>query len=163
VTASDVQTYARALYESLMGTALTQLRAAAPKLENVDPRSRDVQAQIEAALPKNALPEVKNFLLVLAREGSLKQLPSIINAFGALEQQRDEVLDAKITSAVSLGAEQREHIAKELRARYQQELRMSFEVDETLIGGLIIRVGDEVLDTSLRTRLGYVQRSMLAS
>jgi F-type H+-transporting ATPase subunit delta len=40
---------------------------------------------------------------------------------------------------------------------------MSFEVDESLIGGLIIRVGDQVLDTSLRTRLGHVQRSMLTS
>jgi F-type H+-transporting ATPase subunit delta len=162
VTASDVQTYARALYESLMGSALAQLREAAPKLEKIDPRARDVEAQITAALPKNALPEVKNFLLVLAREGALKQVPAIINAFGAFEQ-REQVLDTQITSAVELSAEQRERIAKDLRSRYSEELRINFDVDETLIGGLIIRVGDQVLDTSLRTRLGHVQRSMLAS
>jgi F-type H+-transporting ATPase subunit delta len=162
VTASDVQTYARALYESLLGSALAQLREAAPKLERIDPKARDVEAQITAALPKDAPPEVKKFLLVLAREGALKQIPAIINAFGAFEQ-REHVLDTKITSAVPLSAEQREHIAKELRSRYKEELRMNFEVDESLIGGLIIRVGDEVLDTSLRTRLGHVQRNMLAS
>jgi F-type H+-transporting ATPase subunit delta len=145
-----------------MGSALAQLREAAPKLEKIDPRARDVEAQITAALPKNALPEVKNFLLVLAREGALKQIPAIVNAFGAFEQ-RDHVLDTRITSAVPLSAEQRERIAKELRARYSEELRVSFDVDESLIGGLIIRVGDQVLDTSLRTRLGHVQRSMLAS
>jgi F-type H+-transporting ATPase subunit delta len=162
VTASDVQTYARALYESLLGSALAQLREAAPKLERIDPKARDVEAQITAALPKDALPEVKKFLQVLAREGALKQISAIINAFGAFEQ-REHVLDTKITSAVPLSAEQREHIAKELRSRYNEELRMSFEVDESLIGGLIIRVGDQVLDTSLRTRLGHVQRSMLTS
>jgi F-type H+-transporting ATPase subunit delta len=68
-----------------------------------------------------------------------------------------------VTSAVELNDEQRERIGNELNQRYQAELDMHFDVDESLIGGLIIRVGDQVLDNSLRTRLGMLQRSMLTS
>jgi F-type H+-transporting ATPase subunit delta len=51
----------------------------------------------------------------------------------------------------------------DLRGEYGQGLVVHFTVDESLIGGLIVRVGDQVLDNSLRTRLSAVQRSMLTS
>ena len=54
-------------------------------------------------------------------------------------------------------------ITGDLRSRYGADLKVSFGVDQSLIGGLIIRVGDQVLDNSLRTRLSAVQRNMLAS
>jgi F-type H+-transporting ATPase subunit delta len=73
------------------------------------------------------------------------------------------VLEATITSAVALSdAEQATTIA-DLRGKYGQGLEVQFAVDESLIGGLIVRVGDQVLDNSLRTRLSAVQRSMLTS
>jgi F-type H+-transporting ATPase subunit delta len=51
-----------------------------------------------------------------------------------------------------------------LQQRYPQaELDVKFSVDESLIGGLVIRVGDQVLDNSLRSRLGAIQRNMLVS
>jgi len=63
-----------------------------------------------------------------------------------------------------LGESQREHIARELQKNYDiQPDHLHFRVDESLIGGLIIRIGDKVFDNSLRTRLGTIQRSMLAS
>ncbi|GAB4429782.1 MAG: ATP synthase F1 subunit delta [Chloroflexi bacterium OHK40] len=160
-TTVDARAIAGALYESLVGTALEQLRAAAPKLAG----GGDAVARIEAALPADALPQVRNFLLGLAREGLLDQVGEVTEAFAALAAGRAaaRALDASVTSAVELTPGQRESITADLRQRYGAEVAVSFEVDPSLIGGLIIRVGDQVLDNSLRTRLSAIQRSMLSS
>ncbi len=79
-----------------------------------------------------------------------------------LVESGSERLSGEITSAVPLNQQQKERIASELRQRYGSRLDLHFTEDETLIGGLIIRIGDQVLDTSLRTRLGAIQRSMMA-
>jgi len=50
-----------------------------------------------------------------------------------------------------------------LRGKYGEGLTVHFDVDASLIGGLIVRVGDQVLDNSLRTRLSAVKNSMLTS
>jgi F-type H+-transporting ATPase subunit delta len=64
---------------------------------------------------------------------------------------------------VPLDDGQRAKIASELRERYGDGLELRFSVDPSLIGGLIIRIGDQVLDNSLRARLSAIQRNMLAS
>lgn len=162
-TTTDAGTIARALYETLIGTVLDQLRAVAPKLAEISDSDPTMQQRIEAALPTKPLPEVRNFLLALAREGALDQLPAIVKAFESYSSARAQVLSAEVTSAVPLSQAQKDQIAQELRQRADAELDLRFSVDETLIGGLIIRIGDQVLDNSLRTRLGAVQRTMLSS
>lgn len=162
-TKTDSRTYARALYETLVGTALEQLQAAAPKLAGTGSNDAEISKKIDAALPQKALPEVRNFLLLLAREGALEELSAIIGAFESYSSAASGVLEAEVTSAIELSASQRERVSADLRQRYGAELEISFTVDESLIGGLIIRVGDQVLDNSLRSRLNGVQRSMQLS
>jgi F-type H+-transporting ATPase subunit delta len=162
-TTADARAIAGALYESLVGKALEQLRAAAPMLTGLvgtgDPAQR-----IDAALPADALPQVRNFLLGLAREGLLDQAGEVAEAFASYAATAGAVaLDAAVTSAMALTEAQQTSITNDLRARYGADLKVSFDVDASLIGGLIIRVGDQVLDNSLRSRLSAVQRNMLAS
>lgn len=159
----DHQTFAQALYESLIGTALQQLKAATPKVSQLTAGDPDIQAKLSKALPKDTLPQVTNFLLVLARENALEMLPGIVTAFERYEATTARALDADVTSAVALSEQQQQRIMSDLRQRYRAELEVRFHVDESLIGGLVIRVGDQVLDNSLRSRLGAVQRSMRAS
>ena len=128
MSTAEAQVFARALYDSLVGGTLQALRAAAAKLEGAGDAGPDLEARITAALPPDAPREARNFLLTLAKEGTLDRLPAIIQAF----------------------------------ERYGDRLELRFQVDPTLIGGLIIRVGDQVLDNSLRTRLSSIQRNMLA-
>jgi F-type H+-transporting ATPase subunit delta len=71
--------------------------------------------------------------------------------------------DAEVTSAVALEQAQQNAILQQLRGKYGPALDVKFVVDETLLGGLIVRVGDRVLDSSVRSRLAQVQQRMLAS
>lgn len=161
-TTVDAKAVAGALYESLIGAALEQLKAVAPKLTG--PAGGDVTQRVAAALPAGALPQVRNFLLSLANEGLLDQLDEVVAAFGSFSAGPPaQALAAVVTSAVELSADQQEAVSADLRQRYGAETKVSFDVDASLIGGLIIRIGDQVLDNSLRTRLSAIQRNMLTS
>jgi F-type H+-transporting ATPase subunit delta len=163
VSTSEAQVFARALYDSLVGGALEALRAAAAKLEDASGAGPNVEARINTVLPAEAPREVRNFLLALARESALDRLPAIIQTFERYSQGAARRLDGEVVSAVALDDGQRAKIAGDLRERYGDGLELRFSVDPSLIGGLIIRVGDRVLDNSLRTRLSAIQRNMLAS
>jgi F-type H+-transporting ATPase subunit delta len=159
----DAQQIARTLYETLLDNVVAQLQRAAKKLKRIDARAPDVAQQVEKALPKDLLPEVRNFLLSLAQEGMLDQLNEALEAFEHHVRGTTRPVPAQVTSAIELDKAQQQRIARELNQRYQADLDVRFVVDETLIGGLIIRVGDQVVDNSLRTRLGSIQRNMLSS
>ncbi|HEX5688543.1 MAG TPA: ATP synthase F1 subunit delta [Roseiflexaceae bacterium] len=163
MSTSEAQVFARALYDSLVGGTLQALRAAAANLDGADVSGSDVEARINAALPADAPREARNFLLTLVREGALGRLPAIVQAFEQYSQGETRAISSEVTSAVDLSEAQQAKIAGDLRQRYGEQIDVRFGVDPSLIGGLIIRVGDQVLDNSLRTRLSAVQRNMLAS
>ena len=71
--------------------------------------------------------------------------------------------DAEVTSAVPLAHPHQDAILRQLRSKYGPALAVKFAVDESILGGLIVRVGDRVLDDSVRSRLGEVQQRMLVS
>ena len=101
---------------------------------------------------------------MLAREGALNQLPAIVSALETYAPRGDQrPVNGEITSAQPLSPEQRQRITDDLARRYGQQLDLQFKEDPSLIGGLIIRIGDQVLDSSLRTRLSALQRSMMTS
>ena len=97
------------------------------------------------------------------REGFLDQAAEVAEAFAGFAAAGAVALDALVTSAMPLTEAQQATITGDLRSRYGADLKVSFGVDQSLIGGLIIRVGDQVLANRLRTRLSAVQRNMLAS
>jgi F-type H+-transporting ATPase subunit delta len=162
VSTSEAQVFARALYDSLVGGALQALRDAAAKLDGVSGSGPDIESQISAALPADAPREARNFLQALVREGALDRLPAIVQAFEQYSQG-ERAISSDVTSAVALSEEQQAKIASDLRQRYGNQLDVRFGVDPSLIGGLVIRIGDQVLDNSLRARLSAIQRNMLAS
>ncbi|HMO56655.1 MAG TPA: ATP synthase F1 subunit delta [Roseiflexaceae bacterium] len=162
MTTGDAQVAARALYDVLTQGALTALRHAETTLSGIDGEQRG--QRLVAALPAETPREVRNLLATLAEQGAIEQLPAVIKAFERFLGAGDApVLDGDIISAVELDESQRARITADLKQRYGDQLVLSFSVDAALIGGLIIRVGDQVLDNSLRTRLSAVQRNMVVS
>ena len=159
MTTSDAQMIARALQEALNGTALKSLRVAAEAVRGGASSADSVNAVLGADAPR----EVRNVVATLAAAGRLNSIEAVVKAFESATSRGNQVLEATVTSAVALSdAEQATTIA-DLRGKYGEGLVVHFAVDESLIGGLIVRVGDQVLDNSLRTRLSAVQRSMLTS
>lgn len=163
VSTSEAQVIARVLYDSLITRTLDTLRSAAEKLGTAA-NGEGLEQRITAALPADAPRELRNVLLALANEGNLGLLPHVARSFERYaEQTAHERLEGEIVSAVELDQNQQARITEDLRSRYGTGLELRFQVDPSLIGGLIIRVGDQVLDNSLRARLSAIQRNMLTS
>lgn len=104
-----------------------------------------------------------------------ESLVQTLRANGA-EDQLDEVIAqfvdlvrgsgpraAIVTSAVVLSQQQQNTILQQLRGKHGAALDVTFEVDPAILGGLIVQVGDQVLDDSVRSRLVAIQQRMLVS
>lgn len=102
-----------------------------------------------------------SLVAALKAEGREDMLADVLNELAQLARSGGPI-SAEVTSAVELSAAQRSEIERELRGRYGASLDVAFNIDETLLGGLLIRVGDKVLDTTIRQRLNAVQRNMMA-
>lgn len=162
MSTSEAQVIARALYDALVGGALQALRTASVSLNGANPER--VEERLDAILAPHTPREVRNLIVALAREQRIGNIGAITQAFEQLAQAGSaRRISAEITSAVALDASQQEKITADLRARYGEGIETTFDVDESLIGGLVIRVGDQVLDNSLRTRLSAIQRNMMSS
>lgn len=94
-----------------------------------------------------------NLVRVLAVNGRLPLLPRIHEQFEVLRAEAEGRIAARVSSARKLTKEQQERIAKALGKRLDREVTLECEVDESLLGGAVIRAGDLVIDGSLRGRL----------
>jgi len=66
-----------------------------------------------------------------------------------------------VTSAVAIEPEQLERLALRLRERFGSEIEMQTDIDQDLIGGLVVRAGDKVIDASVRGRLEQLGRALV--
>ena len=100
--------------------------------------------------------EQRNFVAVLARNERLGVLPEIAEQYEAQRNAHEGVVDARIATAFPLSDAQLEDIVATLRAKYGREVKASVNVDPELLGGVSIRVGDEVMDASVRGKLAQL-------
>lgn len=127
-----------------------------PVLSRSD-QSRGVSAVAEKA---GAQALTTKFLGVLASNRRLFALPDMIDAFlTELARRRGEVA-AEVTSAVALSDDEVQAVTDALRKVVGQKVSVNVAVDPTLIGGLIVRVGSRMLDSSIRTKLQRLQLAM---
>lgn len=110
--------------------------------------------ELITGVAKQALsPKVANLLTTVIENGRLVALPEIAAQFRALVNARSGVSDATIYSAFALDAGQLADTCATLEKRFGRKLNATVQVDESLIGGIRVVVGDEVLDTSVKARL----------
>jgi F-type H+-transporting ATPase subunit delta len=151
---SDLETLAAALAESADLAALTTN----PEL------SRDAQGKAMAAVAKklklSAL--TANFLGVLAANRRLGKLPAMISAFKAIAAAQRGEVNATVTSAHPLTATQLTALKKKLTAREGRTVMLSATVDPDLLGGLVVTIGSQRIDASIRTRLNSLAKAMQA-
>lgn len=103
-----------------------------------------------------------NLLRAVIDNGRLAALPEISAQFGALVNQTSGSSDATIESAFPIDAGQLAEVLPALEKRFGRKLNASVTVDPSLIGGIRVSVGDEVLDTSVRARLEQMKAALVA-
>jgi F-type H+-transporting ATPase subunit delta len=94
-----------------------------------------------------------NFLKLLLEYRRVSVLPEIAGHFEALKAKVENTVDVTVTSATKLSAAQEKEISTALCERLGRDINLETEIDESLIGGAVIRAGDVVIDGSLRARL----------
>ena len=102
----------------------------------------------------------KNLVAVLAENKRLMLVPEIAALYEELKAQLQNTVDVVVTSAFELGNEQADKLAQALKAKLQCDVRLTSEVDESLIGGAIIRAGDLVIDGSVTGKLSKLAEAM---
>jgi len=100
--------------------------------------------------------QVANFIHVLAEHSRLVLLPEIAELFALYKAEQEKSVDVDVTSAFALNDEQQDKLAKVLSARLGREVRLHAAEDASLIGGLVIRAGDLVIDGSVRGKLAQL-------
>ncbi len=108
--------------------------------------------------PQNV--ESKNFITMLVDNGRLTLLPEIGAQFHALKNAQEGAADAEISSAFELSDTQVKELISALEKKFGRSLNPSVVVDKSLIGGVRVVVGDEVLDTSVRAKLQQMQAAL---
>jgi F-type H+-transporting ATPase subunit delta len=124
--------------------------------------SRDEQGRAMAALLQQAGTSdlVRKFVGLVARNRRLFALPQMIDAFLAELARRRGEMRAEVTAAKPLNEQQQASLAEAIRRSVGGKVAVDVKVDPALIGGLVVKVGSRMVDSSLRTKLQRLQLAM---
>lgn len=102
----------------------------------------------------------QNFVTVLSEYGRTELLPEISDLFELLKAHHEQSLDVEIVSAFEVGEGDKELLEKALKEKLQRDVQISTEVDESLIGGVLIKAEDTVIDNSVRGKLEKLSHAL---
>ena len=104
--------------------------------------------------------QAQNFIRVIAENDRLALLPDIFALFELYKAEQEKSIDVDVTSAFALSDEQQDKLAKVLSARLGREVCLHAAEDATLIGGVLIRAGDLVIDGSVRGKIAKLAEAL---
>jgi len=111
-------------------------------------------AELESALAST--------FMLLAKKGLLKRSEVVINALHEIINKENKVIDVKLYSAVKLTPDNINEIQDALKSRYDAEtVNISQLIDESLIGGIKIIIGDEILDLTFKKKVAQLKKHLL--
>ena len=163
------QIYAQAVFEKAVASWLDPLKSIAASLaesgmiETLDdaavPFSKK-QEMLQPIFPDHAGTELRNFLFLLASKNQVNLLPEIVKEFDRFVQRTEQVEAAKVTSAVPLMDAEKQALEAKLRRQFGNEIILDYVVDPTILGGVIVRAGDKVIDGSVAGRLAALKEKL---
>jgi F-type H+-transporting ATPase subunit delta len=176
IQASLAGRYATALFElardekrlESVGASLASLKAQFAESDDLreltaNPLISRDQATAAIAATGEAMrldPITMNFLGVLAHNRRLPQLPKIISAFNMLAANHRGETTAEVTSAHPLTDDQVAALKTNLKSRLGRDVAVDLSVDPTILGGLVVKVGSQMIDGSIRTKLNTLAHAM---
>lgn len=162
--------YAQAIYEKALEGWLENLRLVGEALRGnpgllevlADPAQSFAarQRRLDPLIPSSMSREQRNFLYTLLKDNHLELLDDILGTLKQIAERGPTPRAAQVVSAIPLKDEERSAIQERLKARFGPDLGFDFLVDPKILGGVVVRVGDVVIDDSLSTRLTKMQESL---
>jgi F-type H+-transporting ATPase subunit delta len=110
-----------------------------------------------------AEPEFSNFLELLVEKGRMPDVFRIRREFDELWKKANRRLDVTVTSAIELDPKVVGKIGEEVERQTGEKVDLSSEVDDGILGGIVLRVGNMVLDASIRARLEKLRKSVASA
>jgi len=102
----------------------------------------------------------KNFMVLLAENQRLALLPKISEQFDQLKASQQQSVEVNVTTAFDLGEQQQQKLTQALSSKLGREVSLTTDVDKSIIGGVIVRTEDMVIDGSIRARLAKLAEAM---
>ena len=104
----------------------------------------------------------RDFITLLAQNRRLGFLPEIAALFEQMKSEVENAVDVEVTSATALSADQESRYAAALQKKLGRTVRLRTKVDQTLLGGAVLRAGDLVVDGSIKGRLDRLATELTA-
>ena len=159
----DVAVADRALDRRRQALATAVERLGSPEVRSVMANPR-VEARARVAATDGLLEGVddtaRNLVRLLVERGRLAVLARVLDAYDRLADAHSGRVRAEVISAVPLGREQERRIREQLARALGGEVQTTVRQDPAVIGGLVVRIGDRVIDGSVRTRLRELQAAL---
>lgn len=176
ISSGIAQRYATAVFDlAIEGKTLKALEADIATLESAIKDSADLRAMmnspvysreqqgkaITALAEKMKLsPAMRGALGLMAQNRRLFTVPALLARLRQMIAEEKGEITAEVVSATALSKAQADALAATIKDRMGKAVNLNVAVDESLIGGLIVKVGSKMIDTSIRSRLAALQNSM---
>jgi F-type H+-transporting ATPase subunit delta len=125
--------------------------------------NQDTRRQVlrEIARQTGMLDQVRDLLLLLSDRRRMQHVPEVADAFEAMAEARSGRVRAEVTTASSLPPGYFGELERVLREVTGKQVVLQHKVDPSLIGGVVTRIGDQVYDGSLKSRLSEIKEELL--
>ncbi len=163
------QPYAQALFEQALEQYLTPLKTIAGALAQAgvinqldDPTLEFAKKQtlVQPLLPTNTPTHVQNFVFLLASKNHVHLLNEIIAHLDHYAKRQAIGVRAHVTTAIPLTENEKSALETKLRAQFGQDLTFEYAIDASILGGLVVRIGDKVIDGSVAGKLAALQEKL---
>ena len=118
------------------------------------------QAVVHKLFAERVSPLMRDFLKLLVEKGREELVPEAIEAYRTLRDEELKIIEVKARSAIALGPEEEADLKAALERMTGQTVRLQVAVDPSLLGGVVVRVGDTVYDGSVRNQLGRLRETL---
>ena len=112
---------------------------------------------IEALFNGKINNNLKNFLKILVEKGRISSLQAIELTFKELLNEKHNILEGTVISAVALTAEKVKELEETLSKKYNKNITLENKVDKSILGGVLVRLGNIQIDGSIKTRLDNIK------
>lgn len=118
-----------------------------------------VMARLLDLLKADAI--MKNFCNLLADKNRLGELGAIARNYSRMLDEANGIVRGRVTTAISLSPAKQASLREGLQKKLGSDIELVFEVDPEILGGMVLTVGDKVLDSSLRAQLGNLRNILM--